>query len=353
MAKATIQDVARLAGVSIKTVSRVTNKEANVREETRREVQRIVDKLDYRPNPSARRLAGTRSYLVGLLYDDHSARYLSKILSGALRTSGAEGYDLVIHPCSYEDPELVASISSLIGSKSLDGLILNPPLSDMESLLQVLDDLGVAFVLVAPADRSNEHRSIFTNDEEACAEMTRHLFSIGHRRIGFIIGHPQHRAVVSRYAGYRQGLRSCGLKVDRKLVKQGDNSFESGQKCGRRLLKIDEPPTAIFASNDDMAAGVMKVAHEMGFDIPGDLSVAGFDDVPLASQIWPSMTTIRQPIEEMAVRATGLLLRQLRGLDDSEIERTVKSTLVLRESTGPASGQDAETTSSKLVIEKS
>lgn len=336
MAKATIQDVARLAGVSIKTVSRVTNKEANVREETRRKVQRVVDKLDYRPNPSARRLASTRSYLVGLLYDHHSAGYLSKILNGALRTSQVEGYDLVIHPCSYGDPDLIASISSLIGSKLLDGLILTPPLSDMAPLIQALDEHGVAFALIAPAERGNEHRSIYTNDEEACAEMTRYLFSLGHRRIGFVVGHPQHRAVGNRYVGYKKGLKSCGLKLDRKLVMRGDNSFESGEKCGRRLLGLDIPPTAIFASNDNMAAGIMRVAHDMGFDIPGDLSVAGFDDIPLASRIWPSLTTIRQPIEEMAVRATALLLRQLRGLDDSDIGNTVESTVVLRESTGPA-----------------
>jgi LacI family transcriptional regulator len=206
----------------------------------------------------------------------------------------------------------------------------------MAPLIQALDEHGVSFALIAPAERGNEHRSIYTNDEEACADMTRYLFSLGHRRIGFVVGHPQHRAVGNRYVGYKKGLKSCGLKLDRKLVMRGDNSFESGEKCGRRLLDLDVPPTAIFASNDNMAAGVMRVAHDMALDIPGDLSVAGFDDIPLASRIWPSLTTIRQPIEEMAVRATALLLRQLRGLDDSDIGNTVESTVVLRESTGPA-----------------
>jgi len=335
LAKATIQDVARLAGVSIKTVSRVTNKEANVRDETRSKVERAAKRLDYRPNPSARSLAGTRSYHVGLLFDNLSASYLMNIQNGVLSTSRSEGYDLVIQPCDYSDPKLVASISSMVGSKSVDGLILTPPLSDMKPLLQALDKLGVCFALIAPADRSNRHRSVFTNDQEVCAEMTRYLVSMGHRRIGFVIGHPDHGAVGNRYLGYRDGLKSCGLKFDRRLVKQGDNTLESGEKCGQRLLDLEDPPTAIFASNDDTAAGVMRTAHEMGLAIPGDVSVAGFDDVPLASQIWPALTTIRQPMEEMAVRATAFLLRQLRGETDNENPHTIASTLVIRESTGP------------------
>lgn len=340
MAKATIQDVAKLAGVSIKTVSRVTNREANVRQETRRKVQRAVKRLDYRPNPSARSLAGTRSYHVGLLFDNLSASYLMSIQSGVLSTGRAEGYDLVIQPCSYADPKLVASVSSMVGSKSVDGLILPPPLSDMQPLLKTLDKLGVSFALIAPADRSNRHRSVFTNDQEVCVEMTRHLASLGHRRIGFVIGHPDHGAVGNRYLGYRDGLKTCGLKFDRQLVKQGYNTFESGVKCGQRLLNLEHPPTAIFASNDDMAAGVMTVAHEMGLAIPGDVSVAGFDDAPVASQIWPALTTIRQPMEEMAIRATALLLRELRGETDNAIEHTVVSTLVLRKSTGPCPAGD-------------
>jgi len=269
------------------------------------------------------------------LYDNHSASYLMNIQNGALLASRAEGYDLVIQPCDYADPQLVASISDMIGSKPVDGLVLTPPLSDMKPLLRALDEFGLPFVLITPADRSNDHRSIFTNDREACAEMTRYLVSMGHRRIGFLVGDPHHGAVGSRYVGYRDALKSCGLKFDRKLVRQGYNTFESAVKCVKRLLNLENRPTAIFASNDDMAAGVMKVAHDMGLAIPGELSVAGFDDVPLASYVWPALTTIRQPMEEMAVRATGLLLRQLRGETDNDIGHTIASTLVVRESTGP------------------
>jgi len=338
LARAKIQDVAKLAGVSIKTVSRVVNKEANVQEKTRQKVQRAIDRLKYQPNASARSLASTRSYHVGLLFDDHIGSYIMNIQTGVLSTSRSGGYDLVIQPCDYGNPELIASVSSMIAARFVDGLILTPPLSDLKPLLSALDKLRASFVLIAPADRSHHRRSVFTNDQEACAEMTHHLASLGHRRIGFVLGHPDHGAVGNRYLGYRDGLKEHGLKFDRQLVKQGYNTFESGVECGRRLLDLERPPTAIFAANDDMAAGVMKVAHQRGLAIPGDLSVAGFDDVPVASQLWPALTTIRQPMEEMAIRATALLLRQLRGEDDDAIEHTVASTLVVRESTGPVAG---------------
>ena len=339
MARATIQDVAKQAGVSIKTVSRVANKEPNVRDQTREKVQRVIDRLDYRPNPSARSLAATKSYVIGLMYDNPSASYLINVQNGALHTSRAEGYDVVIYPCSYQDPRLVSSITSMIASKTVDGLILTPPLSDMQPLLAELDRLSVNFVLIAPADHANAYRSVFTNDQAACADMVRYLGSLGHRRIGFVVGHKDHKAVLNRYLGYRDGLRSLGLKFDRRLVRQGDNAFESGSRCARGLLELSDPPTAIFASNDDMAAGVMQVAHEMGLSIPGDLSVAGFDDVPLASYIWPSLTTIRQPIEEMAVRATALLLSKLRDGDPDTIEHTIDSELIIRASTGAPAGK--------------
>jgi len=263
-----------------------------------------------------------------------------------LRASRAEGYDLVIQPCDFSDPQLVASIESMVRNKPVDGLILTPPLSDMSALLESLDKLGIPFALIAPADRANEYRSVFTNDREACAEMTRLLASMGHRRIGFLIGDPNHGAVADRYVGYRDGLKSAGLKLDRKLVAQGYNTFASGVKGAQRLLARDDRPTAIFASNDDMAAGVMRVAHEMGLAIPGDLSVAGFDDIPMASQVWPSLTTIHQPMGKMAERATSLLLAQLRGkgeVDERQLDdpHRVVSPMVIRESTGPCPGEPA------------
>ncbi|MBT8137259.1 MAG: LacI family DNA-binding transcriptional regulator [Gammaproteobacteria bacterium] len=336
MSRPTIADVARLAGVSIKTVSRVANDEPNVREGTREKVLKVIADLNYQPNPSARSLASRRSYLVGLLYDNPSSAYLVNIQEGALRTSRATGYDMIIHPCVYKDPNLTAGLQMMIAQSKVDGLILTPPLSDMNSVVQLLEGLGMPFVRVAPADRNDTSRSIYTNDADACAEMTTYLHSLGHEDIAFIIGHPDHGAVAQRYDGFRAGMKQCGLTVAKDFIAQGYNSFESGIECGMQLLHSRRRPTAIFASNDDMAAGVMRVAHELGLNIPGDLSVAGFDDIPLASYLWPALTTVRQPIRNMASMAATLLLNKLGARKDETIEDHVKCQLITRESTGPA-----------------
>ncbi len=335
-AKATIADVAALAQVSIKTVSRVFNKEPNVRDGTRLKVMQAIESLNYRPDPSARSLAGRRSFLIGLIYDNPSASYLIDVQTGALTTSRAEGYDLIIHPCDYSSPTLAQDIGSMVLNTKVDGLILTPPLADLSHLIKALDEQQVALVRVAPADQTESFRSVYTNDRAACAQLTEYLISMGHSRIGFITGHPDHKAVGNRLLGYKDALSGAGIEYDGTLVMQGYNSFESGGECAVSLLSREHPPTAIFASNDDMAAGVMKVAHQRGLRIPEDLSVAGFDDIPLASYLWPALTTIRQPIHTMAQTATRLLLSQLRNHTEVEETQVITSRLVVRESTGPA-----------------
>lgn len=340
MARATLHDVAAKAGVSIKTVSRVVNNEPNVRPGTRDAVLKAIKALDYRPDTSARRLAGRRSYLVGLLYEDPSpyenpsANYVIDIQGGVLERVRAESYDLLIHPCNYQSARIVREIKSLVAQTRVDGLILAPPLAEMAKIVAALRELGTPFVRISPGQRTRSHEAVHTNDRAACADMTRYLASLGHKRIAFIVGHPDHRAVANRYLGYKDGLESSGLTLDKSLVQQGYNTFESGEKSARVLLLQPDPPTAIFASNDDMAAGVLRVAHEMGIAIPAELSVAGFDDVPLARQIWPSLTTIRQPTKEMAAAAAELLFARIKG-DDGAGPIVVEAPLVLRESTGP------------------
>ncbi len=334
--RVTIADVARAAGVSIKTVSRVANNEPNVRSGTRDKVLKVIHELDYQPNPSARSLASRRSYLIGLLYDNPSASYLINIQEGALNASHDSGYGMVIHPCVYKNPELESELRTMIAQSKVDGLVLTPPLSDMQSVVDLLTKLEIPFVRVAPADRTDIGGAVYTNDAEACAEMTAYLHSLGHTDIAFIIGHPDHGAVAQRFDGYEAGMRECGLKIRKEFIAQGYNSFESGIDCARQLLDLDRRPTAIFASNDDMAAGVMKVAHERGLDIPAHISVAGFDDIPLARYLWPALTTVRQPIRRMARAAAELLLTRLGAREENGIETVVKSELVIRESTGKA-----------------
>lgn len=334
--KATIDNVAALAGVSIKTVSRVVNKEPNVRPGTRDKVLKAIAELDYRPNLSARSLAGNRSFVLGLLYDNPSANYVIDVQDGVLSVCRAQGYDVLIHPCDHQDPDIGRELRDLIRQTRVDGLILTPPLSDVEAVLDVLKSSGVPFVRIAPTLHKAICPYVETNDEEAAYDMTCQLIAQGHQRIGFVRGHPDHKAVARRYEGYRAALVENNIAVEDALVAQGYNSFESGEEAGQQLLDLAERPTAIFASNDDMAAGIMMVAHQRGIKIPKQLSVAGFDDTPVAHQIWPSLTTVRQPIQAMAQKATELLLKQLRGKDVQLPASMLSSSLIQRDSTGPA-----------------
>ncbi len=334
MAKATIDNVAALAGVSIKTVSRVVNKEPNVRQATRDKVLKAIDELDYRPNLSARSLAGNRSYVIGLLYDNPSANYVIDVQDGVLSTCRSQDYDVLIHPCNHQDPDIGREIRDLLRQTRIDGVILTPPLSDVVPILDVLKERQLPFVRIAPTFDKAVSPYVETNDAEAAYDMTCELIALGHERIGFVAGHPDHRAVSYRFEGYRAALVENDIPLDEALVAQGYNSFESGEEAGKVLLSLDVRPTAIFAANDDMAAGVMMVAHQQGLSIPDELSVVGFDDTPVAHQIWPSLTTVRQPIKAMAQKATDLLLKQLKGKEVQLPASMLSSSLIRRDSTG-------------------
>jgi LacI family transcriptional regulator len=338
MANTTIVDVAEHAGVSIKTVSRVINNVQSVRAPIRERVQRSIEKLDYHPNPSARGLGGNRSYLLGLLYDVSCGYYTTSVLAGVIERSRAAKYQVVMEPCDYNARTLAADVTRNVRQSRVDGVILTPPLSDLRSVTTVLEGLALPYVRIAPGKHTDTYRSVCTNDLESCASMTEQLAALGHQRISFIIGNPDHAAVLDRYRGYLKGLSSCGLRLDKSLVAQGFNSYDSGVQCARKLLNVaaTKRPTAIFASNDEMAAGVLAVAHSMGLGVPENLSVVGFDDAPLASQVWPALTTIRQPIPDMAAEAAELLLGILRGEPADHAKHMLPSSLTFRHSTGPA-----------------
>ncbi|MDJ0750563.1 MAG: LacI family DNA-binding transcriptional regulator [Woeseiaceae bacterium] len=344
MAKATIDDVAKLAGVSIKTVSRVVNREQNVRESTRERVQKAITQLSYRPNLSARNLASQRSHLIVLVYDDPSAYeipsggFIIRMQQGVLRACAAADYELLIHPCNYRNRNAGDKLHVLIDQVRPDGIVLAAPLSNMPKIVNAIKAKGTPLVRMSPGGVNGEQYTVVTNDREICAETTRYLVSLGHQRIAFVTGHRSHKAIKYRFLGYKDGLEQSGLPFSKDLVCAGDNSFGSGETCGDSLLSLDTPPTAVFTANDDMAAGVMRAADRRGVDIPGQLSVVGFDDISLARQIYPSLTTIRQPLSKMAERAAHALIND--PGDGSKLKGTdvVPSKLMIRESTGPAPG---------------
>jgi LacI family transcriptional regulator len=340
MQRVTIDDVAELAGVSIKTVSRVVNNEPNVREATRAKVERAIAELNYRPNLSARNLASQRARLITLIYDDPSAYeipsagYVISMQAGVLAACRTADYRLVIHPCDYRT-DSGAELQAMIEHARPQGIVLAAPLSNMPRIVRAIAATGTPMVRLSPGSQSGTDYSVATNDREISVEMTCYLASLGHRRIAFIKGHPSHKAVHNRYLGYLDGLRKSGLDFSERLVETGDNSFGSGEAAGRRLLQLSSPPTALFAANDDMAAGVIRTASLLGVDIPGRLSVTGWDDISLARQLHPALTTIRQPLSRMAQRAALVLIANASHESPLHGSEIVPATIVVRESTAP------------------
>jgi len=356
--KVRIEDVAAAAGVSMKTVSRVLNREPNVREDTRVRVQSAVDKLKYTPSLSARSLAGNKSYLIALLYNNPSANYLMEIMGGVLEACELEQYSMMNCPleiefagCEYSagceaDPssmmncpliiderKLIASFESLVARSQPDGVVLTPPITDSPALLKRLAELEIPYASISPKQQSRG--GVDMNETRAAADMVDHLVSLGHRRIAHIVGHPAHGASGWRLTGYRQGLEKAGLRFDSELVVPGEFSFESGVLAAEKLFSLRKRPTAVFAANDDMAAGVIRVALEHKLRVPEDVSVCGFDDTPMSRYIFPALTTVHQPAHDMGRLATLELLASIRTPESGRMLH-IPYALEVRRSTGPA-----------------
>lgn len=335
----TIHDVAVGAGVSVKTVSRVINRQPNVRDQLRARVEAAIRSLHYHPSPTARSLASRRSSVIGLFHDNPSANYLLSIQFGALRRCQEERYRVLFQACDARNRKLGAQIVALARQLQLEGLILTPPLSGRATLVRELLASGLPLAQIAPSREDARTTNVLADDSNASRILTEHVIELGHRRIAFVLGHPDHDATAQRYAGYQQALQRHRIKLDRTLVLPGQFSFESGRAAAIKLLTAAHKPTAIIASNDDMAAGVMTAAHELGLQMPHDLSVCGFDDTPIGRALWPQLTTMHQPIKDMAYSATDLLLRKIRT--EAAPTRPVRHsfTLVVRNSTAPPAGR--------------
>ena len=333
MSRKTITDVAAAAGVAIKTVSRVLNNEPKVRESTRERVLAAVKALNYHPSLSARGLAGRRSFLIGLVYENPSANYVMDVQNGTMARCREERFQLIMHHCSVRGEALATDIASLVDQTHVDGLVLTPPLSSSKELIEMLDERSMPFVRIAPNRLKHPSPYVDVDDQAAAREMTEYLIGIGHRRVAFIVGNPDHYASGRRLEGYKAALKRHSIEYRDDYVRQGFFVFESGLESGHALLGMTEPPTAIFASNDDMAAGVLMAAHQRGIEVPGRLSVAGFDDAPIARIVWPRLTTVFQPAYDLAYKATDILLELMKTPKISQALQ-LDYRLVCRASTG-------------------
>lgn len=307
----TIADVAREARCSPMTVSRVINGEGNVREETREQVLEAVRKLNYSPNRAARSLAGGEQLRIALMFDNPSSSYLSEFLMGALEEASRSDIHLEVQNCD-NTPDNALLVAKMIEG-GITGFILPPPLCDDQKVLDLITAAGGIAIAVGPGKASGSHGAVMIDEYQAAYDMTRHIIGLGHERIGFIIGNPEQVASGRRLNGYRAAMTEAGLRVPERLVAQGQFTYRSGMVATEKLLAVNPRPTAIFASNDDMAAAAVATAHRHHLDVPSDITVCGFDDTDLASSIWPELTTIRQPIREMTARAVKMIAKLARA----------------------------------------
>lgn len=334
--KVTILDVARSAGVSPMTVSRVINRKGRVTDATRALVQERIESMGYKPNLAARSLAGAGLLHIGVLYSNPSEAYLSRFLLGVLEYAHGSALQAVVERVE-SDADAPALIQEL--SKQVEGLLVPPPFSDSESLLSLIREAGIPAVAIGGHTMVEEVATVCIDDEQAAYEMTRHIIDLGHQRIGFVLGQASQSATSLRLAGYRRALREAGVHGGEDLIAQGDFSYRSGIGAAERLLDKRDRPTALFASNDDMAAAAVAVAHRFGLSVPRDLTVCGFDDTEMARTIWPELTTIHQPVEQMARSAAALLEQMVKarrqGRRAGPMHRRLEHKIVTRGSEGP------------------
>lgn len=312
MAKPTISDVARLSGASMKTVSRVVNNEASISKQMRERVHAAINELGYRPSQTARALASKKSYMLGLIYDQLSPSYLMHVQGGLLSVCNTKGYGLSLCPLSINTDEYLQSLNDWLARTRVDGVVLTPPFGTKDAVIDCLQKSNVKAVALSE-NAPGVIESIAVDEIAAARELTKHLIEKGHKSIGFIQGPADHQSSVLRYKGYCMEMNAHGLNVSMDRVYAGDFTYESGLAAARSLLASKSPPTALFAANDDMAAAVINAAHELNLNVPQDLAVVGFDDAPLASQVWPPLTTVNQPVAEMAALAGRHLIENLSG----------------------------------------
>ncbi|RVU06277.1 LacI family DNA-binding transcriptional regulator [Novosphingobium umbonatum] len=331
--KPTINDVARIAGVSKKTVSRVINNSPLLNTATREKVEAVIAELGYVPNPQARALALRRNFLIGLIHDNPNAQTVLSVQEGMLDAMKGTEFALVVRPVDRKSPRLLSDIRHFIEQQRLYGVYVLPPVSENEDFACLCKELGCHYVRMGSARLDDEAHLVESNDREAVRDAVTYLIGLGHQRIAHLAGPAGFRSAYEREQGLREALTAAGLDLPEAGFARGNYTFESGYQAAQALLRAEPRPTAIFVANDEMAAGALHVAREMGIDVPQDLSIVGFDDTPIAAHIWPPLTTVRWPIRAMAKAAAHKLIRP-----DQAAEQTAffRSEFVIRASTAPA-----------------
>ncbi|MEM7283933.1 MAG: substrate-binding domain-containing protein, partial [Pseudomonadota bacterium] len=285
----------------------------------------------FRPDPQARGLAFRRSHLVGLIYDNPNPQYVVNVQLGILDGLRGTGFELVVHPCDRMSDEFIEDARRFIEVQKLYGVVVTPSVSEDERLAEVMREVGCEYIRIASVAVDLDERMIVTNDRLGAREAARHLAELGHKRIGLVAGRRSFRSAQERRSGLEEGLAEFNLELKPEYVFQGDYTFESGLARGAELIDLDPAPTAVFAANDEMAAGVVQSALIAGLEVPRDLSVVGYDDFQTATRIWPRLTTVHIPSRDIGMLAARQLLRS--SEDEVEAQNSIVPRLIRREST--------------------
>ena len=309
----TINDVAALAGVSKKTVSRYINNSPLMSEATRDKVSDAIKRLDYVPNPQARGLALRRNFMVAMLYDNPNAQTVLNFQKGVLSAINDTELALVVRPVDRTSPKLLDEVEAFLTKQRPLGVLILPPISERDDIVKLCQRLDIHYIRLGSTALDEPARCVASNDREIVREMTAALLARGHKQVGFIRGPEGFRSPVEREAGYRDAFEAAGLQVDPELVVQGNYRFDSGYEQGLALLGRDDRPSVIVASNDEMASGVLRSAVSLGLAVPNDVEVVGFDDTATASHVWPPLTTVHWPTQEMGRLATTKLVPEYLG----------------------------------------
>jgi LacI family transcriptional regulator len=332
--KPTINDVARLSGVSKKTVSRVINRSPLLSDDTRRRVLEVIRDLGYVPNPQARALALRTNFLIGLIHDNPNAQMVLNVQQGILEALQGTEYEMIIRPVDRGSSMMLDDVRQFLERQRLFGVVILPPISENDDLARLCEELGCRYVRMGSAELDDADHMVASNDREAVRAATSYLIAEGHRLIGLIAGPHGFRSATERRLGFEDALAEAKIKLPRSLIAEGNYTFESGITAAEKLLDLSPPPTAIFASNDEMAAGVVHAAMQRNIEVPAALSVIGFDDTPISGQIWPPLTTVRWPIVSMA-RSAALKLLSAEDHDQVAEPSLFMSRLIKRASVAP------------------
>lgn len=342
----TIRHVAADAGVSLQTVSRVINRDANVRPEMEQRVRASIDKLGYVPSIAARRLSGSRSYLIVALNDrertiaDWRERqgtdWVDQMLLGGMLKAAEFGYRMMFELVDTHDEHVERELRATIAALQPDGMILTPPHSENPRICGVLEEAEIVFARIGSI-APGRGIALTMDDAGAAALATRHLAELGHRRIGFIAGSREYSLSQWRVEGWQFEMSRQGLSTE-TLLEEGDFSYQSGLDASRRLLDRAEPATAIIASNDRMALACLETARDLGLEVPKHASIVSFDNTPIVNFTEPSLTAVDQPVAATASIAMEMIIRQLRGEDPPERPIVVEAGLVVRNSTAAPFG---------------